>query len=1170
MAKSRRIGSAYLDLSVRSKQFRTDLASAERRTKRTAGAFRRASSGMSRLATSGLGAAAGAGAAGLAFAGLAGAVIGAGKAAVDSVRAFAATEAALSKVVGLVGVSRQEVTRWHAELNSLAGEVGKGPRELADALFYATSAGLRGAAAMAAVRESARAASGGLGQTADVMRAVTAVMNSWGASAAEATDTLVATVREGSLEASELASSVGQVTAIAAKMGVEFREVGAWIANFTRGGLSASESITQLRAVIKTFAKPSSEAERTMAELGVSAADLRDVIRERGLYAAVTELTTAIGDQDDALVKIFGEVEAFAGVLSVTGDAAEQMETILRSMGDTTGSTEAAFGAFADTLQGKWALVRSSFAGIREAIGGEIAEEIVLPALTGLQGWLDDNRDIILAGVRDWENVFSAFGLTVQMIMEAVFSGSTFVALGRGAMHGLIEGVHQELQKSLPGSALSWILQAFSGQGFVGAFKDVVLRRPPEDGPAPFGHVTNAFQNAGKVWEGLAASWEASAAEAAATEQAAADEAAAAQAAAAAAAAAAQTQAAEAAAATTVEAADTSARLTDAASKKWYAGFDRRRASIEHPAQFLVERGPSPFQAEFAAWRAETEAMMREWLDAILAVRVAAETGALGAGEADRLEAELVAERDRAVAAAVAARPQPRLPQAPPAHLLHVDPTGREQMAQLRMAYEAGALAIGEVTRFAAALTPGAIEGRLAAWWDRELRARAVEEDRQRVPESPAVQIVRGGVQAATAPLPGAAAAFSSLMGSAPTQVLAALGSRTADLFEEVRAQIAEADLAGELERAMTEAAEQIETAHIGAALQQWTEDVRRWDVAGLFDPFLQAIGRGTARWKKKITEANPMKFIAPVIEQFGGAIASMTETLGEIDFGGWFAELLQPAGDALAAGIDPILDLILGRVDETGSRDFGTSAIGGMAGPMQGMGTAVGGLGMLAGVDTSSGISSFLGTVESVGSSLDILGIKAADGAGEMGFAASALGALGPAAAALGPVLQGMMSVLKPLILDALKPLLGILRVIGKFLGGILAPSFHILGAVTKLVGQVFQWLYNNVFKHVGNVIIQVYNAIADVINFLLGWLGINIAKAALLEDIDIEQEGAEALDAVGGSSSTGSAATFRQQRPIEITVNIHDNEIAGDGSFRDLAIRLRDELETLGALNA
>ena len=131
-------------------------------------------------------------------------------------------ETSLSKMVGLVGLTTDEVDGMRDSVLQLAGATAKSPQELADALFVVTSAGLRGDAAIQALDQAARASAAGLGETADIARSVAGAVNAYGTanlSAAKATDVIVATARAGNFETSQFAAAVGRVLPFAKQAG---------------------------------------------------------------------------------------------------------------------------------------------------------------------------------------------------------------------------------------------------------------------------------------------------------------------------------------------------------------------------------------------------------------------------------------------------------------------------------------------------------------------------------------------------------------------------------------------------------------------------------------------------------------------------------------------------------------------------------------------------------------------------------------------------------------------------------------------------------------------------------------------------------------------------------------------------------------------------------------
>lgn len=267
-------------------------------------------------------------------------------------------ERSMSQIVGLVGVSQDQVDSWSKDLIQMAPDLGKSPQELADALFFVTSAGFRGAEAMDVLEMSAKASAAGLGETKTVADLVTSAINAYGIenlNAAQATDTLVAAVREGKAEAPALAASMGQVLPIASELGVTFDQVGAAVAAMTRTGTDAATASTQLRQIMTSLLQPSEQAEDALAKMDTSSQELRDMLAgEEGLVGTLHFLREATDGNSEALAEIFPNVRALSGVLDIMGKNAEENLQIFYRLRDSTGALDHAFAAATDTMDFRW------------------------------------------------------------------------------------------------------------------------------------------------------------------------------------------------------------------------------------------------------------------------------------------------------------------------------------------------------------------------------------------------------------------------------------------------------------------------------------------------------------------------------------------------------------------------------------------------------------------------------------------------------------------------------------------------------------------------------------------------------------------------------------------------------------------------------------------------
>lgn len=252
----------------------------------------------------------------------------------------------MSLIGSLVGASGQQMDQYRKGVLQLARDGPIGPKALADALYFVTSSGFKGAAALDVLKASSRAAAAGLGSTSDVADAVTSAVNAYGAAnltASQATDVLLATVREGKAEPTELAQSIGRVIAPAQNMGITFGEVGGALAGLSLTGLDAAEAVTGLRGIIGSFLGPGKQAKEVMTDFGLSAAGIRKSIDDDGLLTTLQHLRDQFRGHDDELKKLFPNIRAYNAFLALTGSNAEKNAAVMQKVVTATGDTNRAF-----------------------------------------------------------------------------------------------------------------------------------------------------------------------------------------------------------------------------------------------------------------------------------------------------------------------------------------------------------------------------------------------------------------------------------------------------------------------------------------------------------------------------------------------------------------------------------------------------------------------------------------------------------------------------------------------------------------------------------------------------------------------------------------------------------------------------------------------------------
>lgn len=363
---------------------------------------------------------------------------GAIKAAMDFEKAF-------SEIEGLVGIAREEVSMMNKEIKAMAGVTSRPPQELANALYFVTSSGIQGAAALDLVLQSGKAAAAGLGETNVIADLLSGTINAYGKeniTAAKATDILVAAVREGKAEAPAFSTALGYVVPIAAEMGVEFEEVAAHIASMTRINIDAQTAATNLRQMFSDLLQPTKGAKEAMERMGTSAGELRRALREDGLLSVLRFFKEEMKDNEEAMSEIFGNVRSLTGALALVGENGDEAAQIFANLQHVTGDMDKAFQAAANTSTFKFNQGMAELKVAAIELGNAL-----LPLFTDLVALVKDVANWFTSLNAESKKMVVIFGLLaaaigpVMIVLGSVVS--TFAAIGVAgfAVIGVIAGL---------------------------------------------------------------------------------------------------------------------------------------------------------------------------------------------------------------------------------------------------------------------------------------------------------------------------------------------------------------------------------------------------------------------------------------------------------------------------------------------------------------------------------------------------------------------------------------------------------------------------------------------------------------------------------------------------------------------------------------------------------
>lgn len=264
----------------------------------------------------------------------------------------------MTKINTLVGLSAKEVNAFSKDVMRLAGETAQAPAELADGLFFLTSAGLRGANAMETLEAVSKATAIGLGEQTDLAKVAAAAQNAYGEenlTAAKALDIFGGAVREGMFEASELAEVLGTQLGLSSSLGVSFEETSAFIATYTKVTGDAKSASTSFGGVMMALAKTTPQMERALNKVGMTGDSVRDSLGTKGLRQTLIDIKTAFEENDVPLTEFFSKSQALKGVLGVLGNQTETYGEVLEGMSTSAGMVNDGFETLEETAGFKMA-----------------------------------------------------------------------------------------------------------------------------------------------------------------------------------------------------------------------------------------------------------------------------------------------------------------------------------------------------------------------------------------------------------------------------------------------------------------------------------------------------------------------------------------------------------------------------------------------------------------------------------------------------------------------------------------------------------------------------------------------------------------------------------------------------------------------------------------------
>ena len=382
-------------------------------------------------------------------------------------------EQSMTKINTLVGTSVEEVNKLSASVKDMAVQTATPAKELADALFFIQSAGIKGAESLDVLEVSAKAASMNMGDITDIASATTSIMEAFGSTSSQAGDLLHETLKQGKFEASEFMNKIGAVIPTAAGLGISFEELGAATATMSKISGDAAGSLTAINQVMMQLATPGAEQKAILAELNMSYDDLNAMLKD-SLMGTLNHLFTELEGNDEMLTRVFGSSRAVRGAFATAGLQAETYAKVLDGMNNSMGNVEEGFNTQSETVGFKMA---QSFEKLKQA-SMELGA-VLMPLFTEIVGAivkmakkftdLDEGTKKLVVGAAAllaFSGPLMTIGGTLLTLFGAILSPVGLLVVAMGALFKVIYDNWGATKKIFVDFINFWIMLYNEARGF--------------------------------------------------------------------------------------------------------------------------------------------------------------------------------------------------------------------------------------------------------------------------------------------------------------------------------------------------------------------------------------------------------------------------------------------------------------------------------------------------------------------------------------------------------------------------------------------------------------------------------------------------------------------------------------------------------------------------------
>lgn len=213
---------------------------------------------------------------------------------------------------------------------------------------------------------------------ADTTKLLALALRDYGASADQAkqfSDVLFVAARDGGVNFTDLADTIGKIGPLAKASGLTFQDTAAALTTMARAGIDSGTASQALARILAALADPTTQVQTAAKQLGLDFSD--SAVKTQGFAAFLSDLAAKTGNNTDLLKSLGFSARSLDAALALLSGSGATFRQELDAITNSAGTTQAAYAIMANQIGVITQVLENSIKAAAIAIGAPLVQSFL-------------------------------------------------------------------------------------------------------------------------------------------------------------------------------------------------------------------------------------------------------------------------------------------------------------------------------------------------------------------------------------------------------------------------------------------------------------------------------------------------------------------------------------------------------------------------------------------------------------------------------------------------------------------------------------------------------------------------------------------------------------------------------------------------------------------------